>query len=283
MIPDTAASVRDVWASENAPLSSDLTALLGTGSGGLGTIAGCSGAQPGNPPQYQTCTPPPNSSGFDAADWTAVVNEMLSEIYAASQVVAFFAQLESMRESLFIAEDAELPAIGQDLGLQAAAGSTAQFDLLKFLSTSFGIMGSLAGVGRPGGGAPLSIAAYVLSALPSGSPTAANSTFETTYAGLQDQFAQMVTEVDKAMLVQSQEVRQDGGLLGLVGQLYSRGTWTLDTTGVESAGSQGFALWAYRSLLPTIADRYASRTATTATPSAIAPARQASAGHHRWQ
>ena len=66
----------------------------------------------------------------------------------------------------------------------------------------------------------------------------------------------MVTEVDKAMLVQSQEVRQDGGLLGLVGQLYSRGTWTLDTTGAESAANQGFALWAYRSLLPTIADRY---------------------------
>ena len=256
VIPQTAASVRDVWTGESAPLSSDLTALLGTGSGALGTIAGCTGALPGNPPQYQTCMLPANSSGFDAADWTAVVNEMLSEIYAASQVVAFFAQLDTMRESLFIAEGAELPAIGQDLGMQVAAGSTAQFNLLKFLSTSFGIMGSISGFFDPAAGAPLSVAAYVLSAIPSGSPTAATSTFETTYAGLQDQFAQMITEMDKAMLVQSQQVREDGGLLGLVAELRSRGTWALDTSGVESAGSQGFALWAYQSLLTAISDRY---------------------------
>ena len=182
---------------------------------------------------------------------------MLSEAYAATQVVAFFAQLESMRESLFIAEGAELPAIGEDLGLQAAAGSTANYDLPSLFATMAGLMGEIAGfAGQYEIGAALDITSYVLFSLPEASPTANSSPFQTTYAGLQDQFAQMVTEVDKAMLVQSQEVRQDGGLLGLVGQLYSRGTWTLDTTGAESAANQGFALWAYRSLLPTFADRY---------------------------
>jgi hypothetical protein len=258
-IPETAASVRDVWVSENDPqiLSSQLATLLGTGSGGLGTIAGCSGLQPGNPPQYQTCTPPfgePQRT-FTVLDWTAVVNELLSEIYAASQVVAFFGDLGSMREFLLMQEGAELPDIGHELGLQAAAGSTALFDFHKFLATTFGIAGAAAGAASPAAGAPLSIAAYVLSALPSGSPTA-NSKFETTYAGLQHQFDNMVGEVTASMNTQSQEVRQDAGLLGLVSQLVSSGTWQFDTYGMQSAGSQGFAYWLYQSLLPTISDRY---------------------------
>jgi hypothetical protein len=255
VIPETADSVRDVWAGENAPQSTDLTPLLGTGSGALGTIAGCSGAQPGNPPRYQTCTPPASGSGFNAADWTAVVNEMLSELYDANQVVELFDQLESMRDDLFIQENAALPDIALKLGMQAAAGSTAQFNVLKFMSTAFGIAGSVAGAADPAAGAPLSVLAYVLSAIPSGSQTA-NSTFETTYSGLQDQFNTMIGEVTKAMQTESQQVRQDGALLGLVGELRSRGTWAFDTIGMESAASQGFALWAYGALLPTIADRY---------------------------
>jgi FG-GAP-like repeat len=251
VIPETAASVRDVWSSENAPQASDLQQL----QQGLVSIANCTGPGPGNPPSFQACTPPAGSSGFAAADWTAVVNEMLAEIYAAVEVVNFFAQLESMRTSLFIAEGAELPAIGSNLGLQAAAGSTTQFDALELWSVVFGIAGSLASVGSPAAGAPLSVASYLLSAIASSSQTAVSSFF-TTYAGLQNQFAQMASEVDKAMLVQSQQVRQDAGLLGLVGQLRSRGTWALDAIGIASAANQGFATWVYRALMPTIYDRW---------------------------
>jgi hypothetical protein len=252
VIADTAASVRDVWASENAPQASDLQQL----QQGLVSLANCSGRNAGNPPSFQACTPPPNSSGFTAADWKAVVNQMLAENYAAGQVVAFFAQLESMRESLFIAENSELPAIGQDLGLQAAAGSTANFDFQNLFATMAGIMGEIAGYGgQEELAAALDITSYILFAIPEASPTA-NSTFQTTYAGLQDQFAKMVTEVDKAMLVQSQQVRQDGGLLELVGRLRSSGTWDLDTIGMESAANQGFATWVYQALMPTLYDRY---------------------------
>jgi FG-GAP-like repeat len=251
VIPQTAASVRDVWASENAPQASDLQQL----QQGLVSIANCTGPGPGNPPSFQACTPPAGSSGFTAADWTAVVNEMLAENYAAVEVVNFFAQLESMRTSLFIAEGAALPAIGQKLGLQVAGGSTTQFNALELWSVIFGIAGSLASVGGPEAGAPLSAASYLLSAIISFSPTAVSSFF-TTYAGLQDQFGHMADEVGKAMLVQSQQVRQDAGLLGLVGQLRSRGTWALDTIGIASAAEQGFATWVYRALMPTIYDRW---------------------------
>jgi hypothetical protein len=251
VIPGTVATVRGVWASENAPQASDLQQL----QQGLVSIANCTGPGPGNPPSFQACTPPAGSSGFTAADWTAVVNEMLSEIYAAVEVVNFFAQLESMRASLFIAEGAELPAIGSNLGLQVAAGSTTQFNALELWSVVFGIAGSLASAGSPAAGAPLSAASYLLSAIASSSPTAVSSFF-TTYAGLQFQFGQMVSDVDKAMPVQSQQVRQDAGLLGLVGQLRSRGTWALDTIGIASAANQGFATWVYRALMPTIYDRW---------------------------
>ena len=38
----------------------------------------------------------------------------------------------------------------------------------------------------------------------------------------------MVTEIDVAMGVQNRDVRADAGLLGLVAQLRSRGTWNVD-------------------------------------------------------
>ena len=60
--------------------------------------------------------------------------------------------------------------------------------------------------------------------IPQSSPTA-TSQFQSTYAGLEAKFAQMVSEVDKGMGVQSQQVRQDAGLLALVGQLRQSGAW----------------------------------------------------------
>jgi hypothetical protein len=251
VIPETATTVRDVWASKSVPQSSDLTTLQTN----LVLIANCTGPVAGNPVTYQSCTPPGGTTAFSATDWKNVVNEILAEIYHAQQVVAFFSDLKDIRDDLIITEGAELPAIGGKLGLQAAAASTPTFSANQMWSLIFGIAGSIAGLASPGAGAALAVASYVMSALPSASSTAMSS-FQTTYVGLQDQFAQMVTEIVNAMDTQSQEVRQDAGLLGLVGQLRSRGTWTLDKVGLQSAGNQGFAIWAYKALMPTIYDRY---------------------------
>ncbi|MFZ0091605.1 MAG: VCBS repeat-containing protein [Solirubrobacteraceae bacterium] len=252
VIPQSASSVRDVWTAENAPQPTDLTSL----QRGLISIANCTGAVPGNPPSYQACTPPADSAGFTAAEWTAVVNEMLAESYNALQVVNLFAQLDSMRQSLFIAQNAALPAIGGDLGLQAAADSTATFSPQSFFAGATGIAASLAGISQPEISAALWVASELISMLPSASPTAM-STFQTTYAGLQGKFAQIVGETEKALQTQSQTVRQDGGLLSLVGQLRASGTWALDTIGMTSAANQAFAIWVYQTLMPTVYDRYA--------------------------
>ena len=71
-----------------------------------------------------------------------MINEVLAEIFAAGQVNAHFSQLDTMRQSLFIAEDAEFPAIGSDLGLQAAANAQATFNELDFWSELLQILGA---------------------------------------------------------------------------------------------------------------------------------------------
>ncbi len=258
VIPQSVNSVRDVWASENAPQRADVDRLQGD----LVTIGNCSGLRAGEPPSYQTCTKPSMFDGFTDADWTAVINEMLAENYAASQVLGFFNDLHGMRDDLFLQESAELPGIGDDLGLPAAAGNTAQFNALPLVSGGLGIAASLAGL-IPGIGpvasAALWVGAEVASMIPQTSPTVTGSSFPSTYAGLAAKFAQMVSETEKGMAVMSQEVRQDASLLNLVGQLRASGPWAtnnLDTIGLESAANQGFAIWVYQALMPTVYDRY---------------------------
>ncbi len=256
VIPASDASVRDVWTGENAPLAGDLDRL--GGKQGILSFAGC--PEPPstvNPPSYKACTPPQGTSGFTAADWTAVVNEILSEIYSAQQVVAFFDQLDHLRHNIFLAQGAELPAIGSQLKLAGAAGNETRFDIKAMFSTVLSIAGAIAGV-VPGGSAAsagLGVAASVVGALPSASSTL-TSKFDTTYSGLQAKFATAVTEVDKALSVQSQQVRQNGALLTLIAQLRSRGTWNPDAAGLTSAANEGFALWVYKQLLPTLYARY---------------------------
>ena len=252
VIPQATKTVRDVWASEEPPTPGDLIPNLQTG---LITIGNCTGRLTLNPPSYGSCTPPQASSAFDAADWTAVVNKLLAENYAAWEVVNHFATLTTMSQDLFIAQGAVLPAIGGDLKLQAAAASQPQFSMPQLWSIIFGIAGSLAGLAGPEAGAGLAVASYTLSAIPQSSDTAM-SWFTTDYAGLADQFGEMVTEAQLSLKQQSQEVRQDSGLLSLVGQLRARGTWSPDTTGIESAADQGFASWIYQELVPTLYNRY---------------------------
>jgi hypothetical protein len=183
---------------------------------------------------------------------------MLAEIFWAQQVLAHFAQVDSLRQTLFISQGAELPAIGSDLELQAAADAQVSYNLENAFADVFEIIGAIAGAAfrdDPAAGALFSITGDLMSMLPSSSNTLTGK-FDTTYSGLQTQFANSVSGVDKALAEHSQEVRQDLGLVSLVGQLRARGTWALDAVGAGSAGSEGFALWAYQTLMPAIYGRY---------------------------
>jgi hypothetical protein len=110
--------------------------------------------------------------------------------------------------------------------------------------------------------APLWLASEVMSLIPSASPDL-TSKFESSYADLKTQLADGVSQAQKSLNEQSQLVRQDLALLTAVGQLRLRGTWELDRIGMGSIGQQGFAMWVYKTLLPTFLARYIVSNCTT--------------------
>ena len=253
----TTGKIRDLWTGENAPdqntppFSTILTNLAGS------DVGNCTGETILAPPTYASCALPADMTGysFTAAEWTAVVNELLSEAYLAQQVVAHFGDLETIRQQVFEGQDGEMAAIGADLQLAAAAGNTTQFDLQSFFAGLTGVTASIAGVAEPEISAGLWVASELLSMLPSASPTA-NSSFQTTYAGLLDKMAIARSEMQQALKSQSQQVRTDQGLLSLVGQLRSQGTWVPNIDGIESTSRMAFVLETYKALVPTVFDRY---------------------------
>jgi hypothetical protein len=252
VLPLGAVTVRDVWTGENAPSPSSLAALRQAILG----FAGCAGATNGNPP-YAACTPPAASSGFTGSDWTEVVNQVLTEIGWAQDADDYFAQLDTVRQKLFIAQGAELDAIAGKLGLDGAAGNETSVKPSEITGLVLRIIGALAEK-IPVLGQGLAIAGDLVSVLGSDSPTL-TSEFPAKYADLKDKFATMVTEIDKGLEVQSQEVRSNYGLLSLIAQLTTgQGPWrNPDLVGLESADAEGFALWSYQQLVPTVYARYA--------------------------
>ena len=252
-------TIRDRWTVENAPDVTTLPELRGDVAGM--NVGNCPPANKTHdaPPTYSLCTPPAPPAGgtnpFTQAEWTAVVNEMLSEAFFAENALDLIDDLKAVRQQLFITETPELTAIIGKLGLQAAANTSANFNFQSLFAGSFGVAASVLGVAEPEVSAALWVGSEIASMIPAASPTASSS-FQTTYTGLQDQFATMVSETEKSIAVQSQLIRQDEGLLELVGQLRSRGTWAIDSIGIGSAANQAFAAWVYQALLPTVYDRY---------------------------
>lgn len=245
-------TARDAWAGETPPSSQQLTQL----QTGVTTIGNCSGPSGTLPITYKSCVLPPGSSGFNADDWTAVVNEILTEIFWAQQVLVHFDTVASLNNTLYIGADAQFPAIGADLGLAAAAATQTEFDLQQAFAAMTDVIGAIAGLAESEElSGLLTITADVMSMVPSSTPTLTD-TFDTTYAGVAQQFANSVSEAQKAVAVHSQAVRSDLALITLVGQLVQRGTWNINTDAATSAGRWGFALWAYQSLLPAFNARY---------------------------
>ena len=254
--------IRQVWTTGGEADPTTLIPTLSTLQSNLASpaVGNCSNETDLAPPTYGSCVPPAGSSGFTAADWTAVVNEQLGETYSAQQVLDHFTDLRTIREGLFESQSGALPAIGNDLQLAGAAGTTANYDLQSMYAGAMGIAASIAGVLTPFGpevSAGLWVASELTSMLPSASPSATTTSFPATYDGLTHKLAVAQDEMSDAWLSQTQQVLGDQGLLDLVGELRQRGTWKLDIPGVLSASRQAFVLNVYQTLLPTVYQRYA--------------------------
>ena len=253
--PNANSTVRDAWTGATAPTDNSLTNL----ENGVLVFAGCTGQTSANPPTYTSCAMPAGGSGFTAADWTAVVNETLAEIYDATQTVSFFGQLSALNSDTFLAKEAELPAISSSVAAlgQAAGNNSTPISLQSMFSTGFGIAGALAGVANPVAGAALGIASYIAGIIPSATPELSTPPFNTTLNELQNDLANAVTDAAKAVDSGSFEVRQNYNMLRLVAELTGpSGPWSnIDAAGLQGSMDEGFALWAYKQLLPTVLER----------------------------
>jgi hypothetical protein len=249
-------TVRDAWTSQIPPTDGQLGQLRD----GLVLAAGCSGQTSANPPTYQSCTLPAGSTGFTAADWTAVVNETLREIYDARQVLSYFQQLDGIRSDAFLSNDAALPAIGSELlPLNGAAATPVSISPWAAGSAGIGIASAIAGIVNPFAGLALAAASYGVGLISSGTPALQAPPFFGTYADLQSKYATAVSQAIAALKTQTTEVLQNWGDMQLVTQLTAPGgPWNkLDSAGLVGSMQEGLSVWAYQTLLPTLYDRYA--------------------------
>ena len=202
------------------------------------------------PPTYASCIPP---AAFDAAEWTEVVNEILSEIYLAEQVVNHFTDIETMRKGLFESATNSLPAIANDLQIAGAANNTTSFNLQGFFAGATGIAASIAGLAPGGDGGQrgvvggLGVDLHAAVGLPDGDLELPDNLRRAAR-----QARDGARRDGRALTSQRQQVLGDQGLLGLVGRLRSQGTWIPDTDGMLSASRQSFVLETYQALLPTM-------------------------------
>ena len=248
-------SIREVWTSDTPPTANVLTQLDNTVLG----FAGCTGQNSTNPPVYSTCAVPPGASGYNQGDWTAVVNETLKEIYDAQEGVDFFTELSKLNGETFLAESNELPALADSVAAlsQAAGNNSTQINPQAIWSSGLGIAGAVAGLLEPEVGAFLGIASYLAGIIPSATPEVNGPPFTGTVADLENKLASAVSDATKAIDVQTTEVLQNDGMLRLIAQLHGpSGPWnTVNSVGLTGSMQQGFVLWAYKQLLPTVLER----------------------------
>ena len=101
------------------------------------------------------------------------------------------------------------------------------------------------------------IASYIAGIIPSATPELSTPPFNTTLNELQNDLANAVTDAAKAVDSDSFEVRQNYNMLRLVAELTGpSGPWNnIDAVGLQGSMDEGFALWAYKQLLPTVLER----------------------------
>ena len=237
------------------PTDTDLTNL----ENGVLVFAGCTGQTSANPPTYSSCAVPAGGTGFSATDWTAVVNETLAEIYDAGQTNDFFGQVQALNSDTFLAKEAELPAIGSSVAAlgQAAGNNTTSVNLQGIFSAGLGIAGALAGLANPIVGAGLGIASYIAGIIPSATPelnTAAVQHHSQPTAGRPRERGHRRGQGGRCA-----EPRGAPGLRHVAAHRpadRTGGPWhAINDAGLQGSMDEGFALWAYKQLLPTVLER----------------------------
>ena len=211
------------------------------------------------PPQYGNCTPP-RGSGVESMAWTAVSNQIIAELWAASGVVAHFSILDGIETKLFQDQQGSLPALDRDLTLPPDPPDRTP-TYLKLVRGGLDILTHLVNFFPAAAQIPRILRAISLTGTSLGA--VADGLGLSDAPGPPSRYGQIAAEVAKLQqkqrdITQAQRryVLSDYGLLSTIGAEVKGRLLTLDETAALSAGREAFALWVNKLYLPLHWARY---------------------------
>ena len=212
----------------------------------------------GGPPRYTDCKPP--GSDVNQAAWTAVSNQIIAELWAASGVVAHFTILEGIETKLFQDKQGTLPALDAELTLPPnPPDRSATFlkltkgslDILKTLVEFFPVAGKLPHILRT-----VALTGHALGAIADGLGLSSSPSPPAPYGQIVGEVAKLQQLERDITQAQRRYVLADYGLSMTVGAEVKGRLLTLDETAALSAGRQAFAIWVTQLYLPAYWRRY---------------------------
>ena len=224
--------------------------------------ARCTGQTTDFPPTFTTCNPP--GSGITLADWTAVSNQIMAELYWARQVINHFTTLNALNTSLFINQNSEFPSITDDLKLPAAGDNAGSADYFNLGANLVESLFNLGGAVFPELGITADAIGVFLSATAFYSSNSDPDGYQVQHAFAQMQ-QQVTTSSSRAPRRSSRSVPTSPATTGCSPGGPARRVEGLDAGRGRGAQRQPPAvhLLVYQTLLPAVWDKLSSPTAST--------------------
>ena len=213
----------------------------------------------GAPPRYSDCAPPPGSD-VEPAAWTAVSNQIIGKLWAASGVVAHFTILDAIETKLFQDKQGALPALDRELTLPPDPPdrsptylklTKASLDILKGVVEFFPVAGKIPHILRT-----VALTGNVLGAVADGLGLRGSPAPPASYGQIAAEVATLQQRERDITQAQRRYVLADYGLLSVVGAEVKARVLTLDETAALSAGREAFAMWVTQLYLPAYWARY---------------------------
>jgi hypothetical protein len=214
----------------------------------------------GGPPRYTDCRPP-GGSDVDPVAWTAVSNQIIAELWAASGVVAHFTVLDGIETKLFQDQQGMLPALDSELTLPPNPPNRAP----TYLKLTKGLLDIMKGLVDffpdtvkkiPNHLRAVALTGNVLGAVADGLGLSSSPSPPAPYRQIVAEVAKLQQRERDITQAQRRYVLADYGLLSTIGAEVKGRLLTLDETAALSAGRQAFAIWVTKLYLPLYWSRY---------------------------
>ena len=192
--------------------------------------------------------------------WTAVSNQIIAELWAASGVVAHFTITDGIETKLFQDKQGTLPALDRELTLPPNPPDRSPtylkltkgtLDILKNVVEFFPIAGRIPEFLRT-----IALTGNVLGAVADALSLSSSPSQPGPYGHIVSEVAKLQQRERDITQAQRRSVLADYGLLMTVGSEVKGRLLTLDETAALSAGRQAFAIWVTQLYLPAYWRRY---------------------------